>query len=285
MMDFSNPEIADLIRRALREDIGTGDVTTNSCVAAERMATGQFRAKQDFVAAGAELLPMVFAISQEFGCAAVSQLDVLVTSGTVVQMGTVLARVAGPARTLLTCERTALNLMQRMSGVATMGRRFVDCVAGTKTKILDTRKTTPGLRRLEKMAAFAGGVTNHRMGLYDAVLIKNNHITAAGGVTAALAQAGRNRDLLIEIEVRTWAEMEEALSSGAKHLLLDNLTPAEAKQWVDHIAGRASVELSGGMRLDTLRAYAEAGADFISVGAVTHSAIAVDINFRLNLSA
>ena len=155
MMDFSHPEVADLIRRALAEDIGTGDVTTNSCVAAERMATGQFRAKQDFVAAGAELLPIVFEMSNEFGCATVSGLDVLVPSGTVVQVGAVLATVAGPARTLLTCERTALNLLQRMSGVATMGRRFVDCVAGTKTKILDTRKTTPGLRRLEKMAAFA----------------------------------------------------------------------------------------------------------------------------------
>lgn len=283
MMDISHPELRDLIRRALAEDIGTGDITTNCCVTADRMATGQFRAKQEFIAAGTELLPIVFELSQKFGCAALTDLKVLVPSGTAVQNGTIMATVEGSARTLLTCERTALNLMQRMSGVATMGRRFVDCVAGTKTKILDTRKTTPGLRRFEKMAAAAGGVTNHRMGLFDAILIKNNHITAAGSVTAALANA-RPAGLPIEIEVRTWAEMDEALAAGATRLLLDNLTPDEAKRWVDHIAGRASVELSGGMRLETVKAFAEAGADFISVGAITHSAVAVDIHFRLNLT-
>ncbi len=283
MMDVSHPELRDLIRRALAEDIGTGDITTNCCVSADRTATGQFRAKQEFIAAGAELLPLVFELCQEFGCAALTDLKVLVPSGTAVQNGTIMATVEGPARTLLTCERTTLNLMQRMSGVATMGRRFVDCVTGTKTKILDTRKTTPGLRRFEKMAAAAGGVTNHRMGLFDAILIKNNHITAAGSVTAALANA-RPAGLPIEIEVRTWEEMEEALAAGATRLLLDNLTPNEAKRWVDHIAGRASVEISGGMRLETVKAFAEAGADFISVGAITHSAVAVDIHFRLNLT-
>ena len=282
MMDVSHPELRDLIRRALAEDIGTGDITTNCCVSADRTATGQFRAKQEFIAAGAELLPLVFELCQEFGCGELTDLKVLMPSGTAVKSGTIMATVEGPARTLLTCERTALNLMQRMSGVATMGRRFVDCVAGTKTKILDTRKTTPGLRRFEKMAAAAGGVTNHRMGLFDAILIKNNHITAAGSVTAALANA-RPAGLPIEIEVRTWDEMEEALAAGATRLLLDNLTPDEAKRWVDHIAGRASVELSGGMRLETVKAFAEAGADFISVGAITHSAVAVDIHFRLNL--
>ena len=283
MMDVSHPELRDLIRRALAEDIGTGDITTNCCVSADRTATGQFRAKQEFIAAGAELLPLVFELCQEFGCGALTDLKVLVPSGTTVQSGTIMATVEGPARTLLTCERTALNLMQRMSGVATMGRRFVDCVAGNKTKILDTRKTTPGLRRFEKMAAAAGGVTNHRMGLFDAILIKNNHITAAGGVTAALENA-KPSGLPVEIEVRTWAEMDEALAAGATRLLLDNLTPDEAKRWVDHIAGRASVELSGGMRLETVKAFAEAGADFISVGAITHSAVAVDIHFRLNLT-
>ena len=283
MMDVSHPELRDLIRRALAEDIGTGDITTNCCVSADRTATGQFRAKQEFIAAGAELLPLVFELCQEFGCGKLTDLQVLVASGTAVQSGTIMATVEGPARTLLTCERTALNLMQRMSGVATMGRRFVDCVAGNKTKILDTRKTTPGLRRFEKMAAAAGGVTNHRMGLFDAILIKNNHITAAGGVTAALENA-KPSGLPVEIEVRTWAEMDEALAAGATRLLLDNLTPDEAKRWVDHIAGRASVELSGGMRLETVKAFAEAGADFISVGAITHSAVAVDIHFRLNLT-
>ena len=208
----------------------------------------------------------------------------LIPSGSSVKQGDIIATVEGPARTLLTCERTALNLLQRMSGVASMGRKFVDCVAGTKTKILDTCKTTPGLRQVEKMAAAAGGVTNHRLGLFDAILIKNNHITAAGGVAAAMGHA-KPFGLPIEIEVRTWEEMEEALSAGATHLLLDNLTPAEAARWVSHIAGRAKTELSGGMRLETVRAYAEAGADFISVGAITHSAVAVDIHFRLNLFA
>ncbi len=272
----------DLIRRALAEDIGSGDVTTNSCVAADRGATGSFNAKQDLVVAGVELILLVYKVSQEFGCAPVERVEVLVTSGDSLHAGDVLARVEGPARTLLTCERTALNLVQRMSGVATMGRRFVDAVAGTKTKILDTRKTTPGLREIEKMAAVAGGVTNHRMGLFDAILIKNNHIAAAGGVTQAI-EAARHAGLPIEIEVRTWEEMEEALAAGAVNMLLDNLTPAQAKNWVAHIAGRATTELSGNMRLETVRAYAEAGADYISVGAITHSAVAVDINFRLQL--
>ena len=284
MMDAVHPEVVDLIRRALAEDIGSGDITTNCTVDASRQATGQFRAKQDFICAGSELLPVLFSLSCENGCAALTKIDVLIPSGASVKQGDILATVEGPARTLLTCERTALNLLQRMSGVATMGRRFVDCIAGTNTKILDTRKTTPGLRQVEKMAAAAGGVTNHRMGLFDAILIKNNHITAAGGVTAAMEHA-KPFGLPIEIEVRTWEEMEQALAAGAKHLLLDNLTPAEAARWVSHIGGHAKTELSGGMRLETVRAYAEAGADFISVGAITHSAVAVDIHFRLNLLA
>ena len=155
-------------------------------------------------------------------------------------------------------------------------------MAGTKARVLDTRKTTPGLRQLEKMAAAAGGATNHRKGLFDAVLIKNNHITAAGGVTQALENA-RSFPGPIEIEVRTRAELEEALAAGAKSLLLDNLSPAEAAEWITGIAGRATVELSGGITLDTIRAYAEAGPDFISCGAITHSATAVDISFRLEL--
>ncbi len=284
MMDAMHPDVVGLIRRALAEDIGCGDVTTNCTVDASRLAAGQFRAKQDFICAGSELLPVLFDLSRENGCAALTKIDVLIPSGASVKQGDILATVEGPARTLLTCERTALNLLQRMSGVATMGRRFVDCVAGTKTKILDTRKTTPGLRTVEKMAAAAGGVTNHRLGLFDAILIKNNHITAAGGVTAAMEHA-KPFGLPIEIEVRTWEELEEALGVGAQNLLLDNLTPAEAARWVTHIAGRAKTELSGGMRLETIRAYAEAGADFISVGAITHSAVAVDIHFRLNLFA
>ena len=187
----------------------------------------------------------------------------------------------GPARALLTGERTALNFVQRLSGIATLASAYVKAVEGTGCRILDTRKTTPGLRRLEKMAAAAGGATNHRMGLYDAVLIKNNHIAAAGGVRAALDRT-RNAGVPVEIEVRTRAELDEALACGATHLLLDNLTPAEAKAWIAHIAGRATVELSGGITLETVRAYAETGADFVSCGAITHSAKAVDINFRID---
>ncbi|SPE24032.1 putative nicotinate-nucleotide pyrophosphorylase (carboxylating) (fragment) [Candidatus Sulfopaludibacter sp. SbA3] len=194
-----------------------------------------------------------------------------------------IAAVHGLARTLLECERVALNFLQRLSGVATLARRYADAVAGTRCRVLDTRKTTPGLRLLEKRAAAAGGITNHRMGLFDAILIKNNHIAAAGGVRQAM-EAARTCGLPIEIEVRTREELREALVCGAEHLLLDNLTPAEAAGWIGEIAGRATVELSGGITLESVRAYAEAGADFVSAGAITHSARAMDISFRLELA-
>jgi len=210
----------------------------------------------------------------------VEDLQLHASSGDLVENGQAIATVRGQAQTLLECERVALNFIQRLSGIATLARRYVGAVRGTAAKILDTRKTTPGLRRLEKMAAAAGGVTNHRMGLYDAILIKNNHITAAGGVRPAIERA-RSTGLPIEIEVRTKAELEEALTSGAQHLLLDNLTPAEAAEWIQQINGRATVELSGGITLESIRAYAKTGADFISCGAITHSAQVVDLNFRL----
>ena len=176
----------------------------------------------------------------------------------------------------------ALNFLQRLSGVATAARCFADAVAGTGCRVLDTRKTTPGLRALEKKAAAAGGVVNHRMGLFDAVLIKNNHIAAAGGVRQAIERA-RIAGMPIEVEVRTKAELAEALECGASHLLLDNLSPREAAEWVREIGGGAKVELSGGIDLQNVAAYARAGADFVSSGAITHSARAVDISFRLEL--
>jgi nicotinate-nucleotide pyrophosphorylase (carboxylating) len=209
-------------------------------------------------------------------------IDLKVESGALLTPGQEIATVRDSARTLLTRERVALNFLQHLSGIATLARKFADQVAGTGCRVLDTRKTIPGLRELEKLAVRAGGATNHRMGLFDAVLIKNNHITAAGGVRAALA-ATQNAGVPVEIEVRTRAELDEALACGAKMLLLDNLTPAEAKEWVRHINGRAKVEISGGVTLETVRAYAESGADFISAGAMTHSARAVDIHFRLEL--
>ncbi|MCL4401682.1 MAG: carboxylating nicotinate-nucleotide diphosphorylase, partial [Acidobacteria bacterium] len=227
--------------------------------------------------AGVELLPLIYQLR-----GGVEELRLTCASGAFVQAGEVVAYVKGKARTLLECERVALNFLQRLSGIATLARQYAAQVSGTRCRVLDTRKTTPGLRRLEKWAAAMGGVTNHRMGLYDAILIKNNHIAAAGGVKQALQRA-RASGLPIEIEVRSREELSEALEAGATHLLLDNLTPAEAAEWVRLIAGRATVELSGGINLDNVRAYAEAGADFVSSGAITHSARATDISFRVEL--
>ena len=272
-----HPEIVESVRRALAEDIGDGDLTSQLTVPADRQAEGKFFARAEITVAGIELLPLIYELR-----GGVDHLDLLKKPGERAHDGELLAIVRGNARRLLECERVALNFMQRLSGVATLARRYADAVEGTRTKVLDTRKTTPGLRRLEKAAAAAGGVTNHRMGLFDYILIKNNHITAAGGVRAALAGTAK-ATVPVEVEVRTWDELNEALDAGAKRLLLDNLTPAEAKRWVAHVAGRASTEISGGITLDTIRAYAEAGADFISVGAITHSAVAVDLNFRLML--
>jgi len=267
----------DVVRRALEEDIGPGDVTSEACVPATQHAQGRFLAREPLVLAGSGLLKLIY---QERG--GVEELHLLKHDGQWCAADEVIATVRGQARTLLECERVALNFLQRLSGVATQARRFADAVAGTSCKVLDTRKTTPGLRLLEKAAALAGGVTNHRLGLYDAILIKNNHIAAAGGVRNAIERA-RTKRLDIQVEVRTRQELHEALDAGAEHLLLDNLAPAEAKAWIAEIAGRAKVELSGGITLANVRAYAGTGADFVSSGAITHSAGAVDLSFRLEL--
>lgn len=279
-MDFdaSHPEVVEAVRRALVEDLGSGDLTTELCVDRGAIATGRMIAKQHLTLAGSELAPVIFEEFEPGACT----FELFRHSGEELEPGEEIAAVRGPARILLACERTALNFVQRLSGIATLTAAYVNAVSGTGCRILDTRKTTPGLRRVEKMATAAGGALIYRMGLYDAVLIKNNHITAAGGVTAALERT-QNAGVQIEIEVRTREELEEALDWGATHLLLDNLTPAEACEWVLRIGGRAKVELSGGITLDTVRAYALSGADFVSVGALTHSAPAVDINFRLEM--
>jgi nicotinate-nucleotide pyrophosphorylase (carboxylating) len=268
--------IPEIVRLALAEDIGTGDVTTLACVPEDRMAAGRFLAREPLVVAGLSVLAPIYAARGG------AELVLAKRDGERCEDGEVIATARGAARTLLECERVALNFLQRLSGVATVARQYADAVAGTRCRVLDTRKTTPGLRLLEKMAARAGGVANHRMGLFDAVLIKNNHIAAAGGVRNAMERA-RASGLPVEIEVRTREELREALDAGASHLLLDNLTPAEAALWVAEIAGRAKVELSGGITLENVRAYAEAGADYVSCGAITHSARAVDISFRLEL--
>jgi nicotinate-nucleotide pyrophosphorylase (carboxylating) len=276
MFDVSHPEVREAVDRALAEDIGSGDVTSQLTVPPGLKARGSFIAKQDLVLAGIELLPLIYASSGE------TRTHLRTASGAKVKTGAVIAAVSGPARILLQCERVALNFLQRLSGIATLARKYVDALEGTRAQVLDTRKTTPGLRRLEKMAAAAGGAKNHRHGLFDAILIKNNHITAAGGVRPALKNA-RWFAGPVEIEVRTREELDEALACGAQHLLLDNLSPSEAADWILYIGGRATVELSGSINLNTIRAYAEAGPDFISCGAITHSAPAVDISFRLEL--
>ena len=276
MFDTSHPEIRAAVERALAEDIGTGDITSELTVPPDFQAHGSFLAKQQLVLAGVELLPLIYDIRGG------ADIQMHTRNGSCVEAGQVLATVSGRAHVLLECERVALNFLQRLSGIATLARKYVDAIAGTKASVLDTRKTTPGLRRLEKDAAKAGGAVNHRLGLFDAVLIKNNHITAAGGVKQALQRSQRFGGQ-VEIEVRTLAELEEALNAGAKHMLLDNLSPAQAADWIRHIAGRATVELSGGITLENIRAYAEAGPDFISCGAITHSAQAVDISFRVEL--
>lgn len=276
MFDVSHPEVRAAIVCALAEDIGSGDITSRLTVPEDLHAHGNFLAKQSLVLAGVELLPDIYA--QRGG----ADINIRRHSGSHVTTGDIIATVSGPARTLLECERVSLNFLQRLSGVATLASKHVAAVAGTKAKVLDTRKTTPGLRQLEKMAAAAGGATNHRVGLFDAVLIKNNHITAAGGVPQALQKAAGFAGP-IEIEVRTRTELDQALSARAKHLLLDNLSPAEAADWIRYIDGRATVELSGNITLQNIRAYAETGPDFISSGAITHSATAVDISFRLEV--
>ena len=270
-------EVIDVIRRALAEDIGGGDLTTLACVSEDTRARGVFLAREDLILAGTDLLRSIY---NERG--GVDHLELFHSDGDQLHDGQIVAEVIGSARTLLECERVALNFLQRLSGVATLARQFAKLVEGTTCRVLDTRKTTPGLRRLEKAAALSGGVVNHRMGLWDAILIKNNHISAAGGVKPALEAAAR-QNVPVQIEVRTLTELHEALDSGANHLLLDNLTPDAARQWIALIAGRAKVELSGGINLSTVRAYAETGADFVSSGAITHSARAVDLSFRLEL--
>jgi nicotinate-nucleotide pyrophosphorylase (carboxylating) len=274
---WDHPEIRQLISLALEEDIGPGDVTTETCIPADRMAEGRYFAREGAIVAGVELLPLIFETR-----GGVESIELLRSSGDTAIPGLAVARVRGRARTLLECERTSLNFLQRLSGVATLARRYAESVAHTNCRVLDTRKTTPGFRRLEKLAAASGGVTNHRMGLWDAVLIKNNHITAAGGVRPALERF-TGTSLPVEIEVRTLTELDEALDSGAKHLLLDNLSPDKAREWIARIGGRATVELSGNITLETVAAYAETGADFVSSGAITHQARSVNYNFRIEL--
>lgn len=279
MNTIERMELRRVLRRAFREDWGHGDVTSELTVPAERHARAFVRAKADGVVAGIEAVAV--------GGALVGGVHVqlLARDGQVVKPGTVLAELAGPARTLLAIERVVLNVIQHLSGVATLTRRYVDAVAGTNARIVDTRKTLPGLRWLQKYAVRVGGGGNHRFGLSDGILIKNNHIAVAGGITNAVQAARRHgpHHLRVQVECASLEEVEEALAAGAEALLLDNMDVPLLRTAVRTVGRRAITEASGGVCLDNVRAIAETGVDLISVGALTHSAAALDVHMRLEL--
>ncbi|MGB4599846.1 MAG: carboxylating nicotinate-nucleotide diphosphorylase [Trichlorobacter sp.] len=272
-------DLDDLIRHALQEDIHTGDLTTQACVPEVRPAAARLVAKESFVLAGMQVAARVFTLLDP----AVA-FEPQFADGACVESGTVIARMDGDAAALLQGERVALNLLQRMCGIATLTSRYVAAVSGTRARIVDTRKTTPGLRMLEKYAVRVGGGINHRTGLYDGILIKENHIAAAGGITEAVCRARTYipHTLKIEVETETVAQVQEALTAGADIIMLDNMDGATMRHCVTLIAGRALVEASGGVTLDTVRAIAESGVDIISVGALTHSPKASDISMLLD---
>jgi len=268
-------EIERIVRQALQEDIGLGDVTTLATIEPGTPARAELVAKEAFVLSGIGVAAEVF--RQLDGQIAFEPLK---RDGEMLQRGEVLAWIKGDAALLLQGERVALNLLQRMSGIATLTSRFVEAVKGTGATIVDTRKTTPGLRVLEKYSVRMGGGRNHRTSLYDGVLIKENHIAAAGGIATAIARARKHvpHVLKIEIETRDLDEVSQALEAGADIILLDNMNPAQLREAVALVAGRALTEASGGVNLDSVREIAETGVDLISVGALTHSYRAVDIS-------
>lgn len=277
---FDLPVVRALIDAALAEDIGRGDLTTQLTVPAELRATAAIVAKQNGVLAGAPLVDLIFAALGARNLSTTHHVD----DGSAFTAGTTLVSIEGRAVDLLVAERTALNFVQQLSGVATLTRRYVDAVAGTRARVVDTRKTTPGLRVLEKYAVRMGGGHNHRLGLDDGILIKDNHIVAAGGLTAAVtrARAGAPHTARIEVECASAAQVDEAMAAGVDAILLDNMSVEQMAAAVRQIAGRAVVEASGGVTLATVRAIAETGVDLISVGALTHSAPAVDLSMKIN---
>ena len=273
-------ELQEIVRAALAEDVGSGDATTLATVDAAERARATITQKAPGVVFGLDAAEEAF--RQVDASVAFER---LCPQGVWQEAGTEVLRIDGPARALLTGERVALNFLQRLSGVATLTARYVQAVDGTGVRILDTRKTTPGLRMLEKAAVRAGGGTNHRVGLFDAILIKENHIAAAGGVHAAVERArAAYPDLPFEIECRNADEIGQALEAGAPRLLLDNMDPDRLRAAVAQVAGRAELEASGGITLETVRAHAVEGLDFISVGALTHSASALDLSLILEPS-
>jgi nicotinate-nucleotide pyrophosphorylase (carboxylating) len=276
-MPLDSALIADVVRAALREDVGARDATTEATVSPGRRARAVFLAKQDLVLAGLDV-----------ALAAFRELDPEVAwtpnvrEGAAVARGTEMGTLVGEARALLTAERVALNFLQRMSGVATVTRRFADAVAGTHAKIRDTRKTTPLLRAFEKYAVEVGGGVCHRDGLDSGILVKDNHVRLAGGVAEATRRAVTGGGgLPIEVEIERLDQLEDAIAAGAQMVLVDNFTPEQVREAVAQNRGRVPIEVSGGVRLETVRAYAEAGPDFIAIGALTHSAPAMDISLEI----
>ena len=269
----------DVIERALAEDLGSGDVTTEATVPAGLEVVADVVVKSPGVVCGIpELLACIQALDPD------AELEVLAEEGTAVEAPPqVVARIRARAQAVLSAERTGLNLVQRMSGIATATRAYVKAVEGTRAEILDTRKTAPGLRLLDKRAVAAGGGTNHRMGLSDAILIKDNHVALAGGIAPAVEAArAANPGLAVEVEVDDLAQLDEALGANADTILLDNMDPALLRQAVARTDGRARLEASGGITLDTVRAVAETGVDAISVGALTHSVTALDVSLEVH---
>jgi nicotinate-nucleotide pyrophosphorylase (carboxylating) len=275
MIDF---QTETLIRHALAEDIGGGDVTTQAVIPEETRGNGRIIAKEPLVLAGTQVAKRVFLLVDPS-----LQVGIIRQDGSQAGPGDLLLEVSGGVSTMLMAERTALNFLQRLSGIATLTRAFVKRVAGASARIVDTRKTTPGWRLLEKAAVRAGGGCNHRLGLYDGVLIKDNHIAAVGGVGPAVAAIRRKipHTLKIEVEVETLDQLEEAIAVGVDVVLLDNMTPSVMVEAVRRAGGRLALEASGGISLENVKEVAETGVDLISVGALTHSARAVDISMEI----
>jgi nicotinate-nucleotide pyrophosphorylase (carboxylating) len=262
----------------LREDIGSGDITATATIPASARASAQYRSKQALVVAGIPVIHEMLRVADPD-----LEFKPVSTDGAFIEAKTEIAEIRGSARSILTVERTTLNLLQRLCGIATLTRQYVERVKGTRARVIDTRKTAPGLRVLDKYAVTCGGGTNHRMGLFDGVLIKNNHLVFHSSAKQAMQEARRHLGHLvkIEIEVRNLDDLKAAIDAGADVILLDNFSPEQTRKAVEITGGRIPLESSGGITLDTIRSFAESGVDFISVGALTHSVPAVDIHLRV----
>ena len=289
-MDWSSRRVTAILQNALQEDRATSDATTYACIDVNQRASATILAKEDCVLAGLGCVTRILEVFAGLDGTVRSHPEVIshpeIFDGARLHTGQSIAVIFDNARVLLSCERVILNVLQRLTGIATLTRKYVDAVAGTGATILDTRKTAPGLRILDKLAVRCGGGTNHRLDLSDGVLIKNNHIALAGGVVPALQRALQNRrgTQLIEIEVRSLEELEAVLQHGAEAVLLDNMSPEQVRQAVEIVSKlerRIPLEASGGITLQNIRAYAETGVNFISVGALTHSVKAVDLSMRI----